>query len=90
MWEYVHPWQIAGPYSHCSLEEHLLLLMTVLSTQLSGSLSSFMELLMLNKLQQCEVDGSNYKVSYVKLYGSLSHAAQYSFAVWIFVNWQQR
>lgn len=43
----------------------LLLLMTVLSTQLSGSLSSFMELLMLSKLQQCEVDGSNYKVSRV-------------------------
>lgn len=43
----------------------LLLLMTVLSTQLSGSLPSFMELLMLSKLQQCEVDGSNYKVSCV-------------------------
>lgn len=56
---------------------HLLLLMTVLSTQLSSSPPSFKELLMLSKLQQCEVDGSNYKVSCVRALwlslSSLSH-----------------
>lgn len=40
--------------------------MTVLSTQLSGSLSSSSELLTLSKLQPCEADGSNYKVSCVR------------------------
>lgn len=40
----------------------LLRLMTALSAQLSSSQSSFTALLMLSKLQQCEVDGSNYKV----------------------------
>lgn len=79
MWEYVHPWQIASLYSWCNLEDsaRLLLLMTVLSTQLSSFPSSFKELLMLSKLQQCEVDGSNYKVSCVRALwlslSSLSH-----------------
>lgn len=49
-----------------SSSAHLLLLMTVLSPRLSGSESSFVELLMLIKLQQCEVVGSNYKVSCVR------------------------
>lgn len=36
-------------------------LMTVLNTQLSCSPSSFVEMFTLSKLQQCEVDGVNYK-----------------------------
>lgn len=49
----------------CSSSAHLLLLMTVLSPRLSGSESSFVELLRLIKLKQCEGVGSNYKVSCV-------------------------
>lgn len=65
----------------------LLLLMTVLSTQLSSSAPSFMELLMLSKQQQqSEADMSNYKVSWTcvrALWLSLS-LMLHSTALWSF------
>lgn len=69
MWEYActhDRLQVLLPAVVWRSSARLLPLMIVLSTQLSGSPSSFMELLMLSKLQQCEVDGSNYKVSCVR------------------------
>lgn len=60
----------------------LLILMTALSTQLTGSQSFFMELLLLSKLQQCEVEGTYYNVSSVRalaLSPLSTNASQYMF-----------
>lgn len=77
----------------CSSSTQLLLLMAVLSPQLSGAESSFMGLLMLIKLQQCEVVGSNYKDSIAHTLLSVSerignwHQRQMEVFVWVCLFW---